>query len=285
MMIRINDSRVSDILSENFGVSLQVYSNKGEITLRPTDLEYGEGFMITLSLEWRNITAEFTPDNFSAPLLRTMGQASRVKKEIFKTLAAKSLELYGDLTMEINRVIVNPLEPECWEKDWNYLYIKLLKMPIIPEELTVEEIENVIVGISGNLLSLVLSLLPLEESALDESIVGLPEGSLTRIEVNRYERSSFNRQACIKIQGCFCKVCGFNFEEIYGLLGQGFIHVHHIVPVSQMSPDYEVNPGTDLVPVCPNCHAMLHKRNPPFTVEELKSILTTIQTVGIGQLK
>jgi len=64
-----------------------------------------------------------------------------------------------------------------------------------------------------------------------------------------------------------------NFASVYGGVGDGFIHVHHIVPVSVIGTGYIINPIDDLVPVCPNCHAMLHRKDPPYSVEEMKLII------------
>ena len=91
-------------------------------------------------------------------------------------------------------------------------------------------------------------------------MVGLPEGALTKVLINRYERNRYNRTICINFHGCSCKVCGISFKDVYGELGDGFIHVHHIIPVSQLEHGYIINPINDLIPVCPNCHAMLHER-------------------------
>lgn len=281
-MNQIDANRISYVLSESFGINLDVRCTSEMIDIRPTDLEYGEGFTIRIKFEWRTFSAEFVPDNFSASLIRTMGLSEFRKKEIFKALATKCFASFNDLTMKINGIIVNPMEPKIWVNDWSLLHIKLTKMPIIYEDLTTKECEDVIIDISGNLLGLILSLLPLEESVAEEGIVGLPEGEVTRVEVNRYERSPFNRQACITIHGCICKICDFNYENKYGTLGKGFIHVHHIVPLSQLGPDYRVNPEKDLIPVCANCHAMIHKRNPPYSVDELKSIISSNTTVGKG---
>lgn len=59
-------------------------------------------------------------------------------------------------------------------------------------------------------------------------------------------------------------------SKIYGEIGNGFIHVHHLVPLSAIKENYHLDPINDLIPVCPNCHAMLHRQNPPLTPEELK---------------
>lgn len=101
---------------------------------------------------------------------------------------------------------------------------------------------------------------------------GLPEGAKTRVETNRYERSPENRRRCLEVHGASCLVCGFDFGEEFGEVGQGFIHVHHVTPVAELGEGYVVDPTRDLVPVCPNCHAMLHKRQPPYSLRELQAI-------------
>lgn len=103
----------------------------------------------------------------------------------------------------------------------------------------------------------------------------IAEGAKLRITVNRYERSNEARRKCIEANGCRCAVCGFDFKKVYGKIGEGFIHVHHIKPIAEIGESYVVNPATDLVPVCPNCHAMLHhgEDGNVLTVEELKKIM------------
>jgi len=102
----------------------------------------------------------------------------------------------------------------------------------------------------------------------------LQEGIKKRITINAYERNPKVRQICIENWKAICSVCSFDFEKVYGELGKGFIHVHHLVPISEIGKNYQVNPINDLRPVCPNCHAMLHKKNPPFSIDELKSIIS-----------
>jgi 5-methylcytosine-specific restriction protein A len=97
------------------------------------------------------------------------------------------------------------------------------------------------------------------------------EGIKKTVLVNTYERNPEARSKCIQNYGVQCVVCGFDFEKKYGDIGKGFIHVHHLTQLSEIGQGYEVDPINDLRPVCPNCHAMLHKRNPPYTIAELKS--------------
>jgi len=99
------------------------------------------------------------------------------------------------------------------------------------------------------------------------------EGATKQVSVNRYERNSAAREKCISHYGTICQVCGFDFEVRYGELGEGYIHVHHSKPLSKIGEKYRVDPIRDLCPVCPNCHAMLHRRRPPFTVDEIREMM------------
>ena len=99
-----------------------------------------------------------------------------------------------------------------------------------------------------------------------------PEGAKQTVQVNRYERNPEARAKCIEFHKARCKVCDMSFAETYGSFAKDFIHVHHKKPLYEISEQYEVDPKNDLIPVCPNCHAMLHKQENgiPMTVERLK---------------
>ena len=103
------------------------------------------------------------------------------------------------------------------------------------------------------------------------------EGNAQLVPVNIFERSVKARSACLQHYGVVCAVCGFDFEKIYGELGREFIHVHHITPLAKIGKEYTVDPIKDLRPICPNCHAMLHKRTPALTVSRLKELIADLR--------
>lgn len=80
-------------------------------------------------------------------------------------------------------------------------------------------------------------------------------------------------QACLEHYGAVCQVCDLRFKERYGEIGEGFIEVHHKVPLSETDGNVEVDPIEDLKPVCPNCHSMIHQESPPLSIEELSERL------------
>ncbi|ASS91392.1 HNH endonuclease [Aeribacillus pallidus] len=112
-----------------------------------------------------------------------------------------------------------------------------------------------------------------QETLLPQELenIELYEGSKKLVAVNRYERNPKARQLCLLKYGYQCSVCEFDFEQFYGEIGKKFIEVHHIKPLSEINEEYRVNPFDDLRPVCPNCHAMLHKAN--VSIEELRRII------------
>lgn len=101
-----------------------------------------------------------------------------------------------------------------------------------------------------------------------------PDAAVARAAVNRYERDPEARRACIAHRGTNCSACGFSFELAYGEIGADFIHVHHVVPASQLGNGYVLDPLTDLVPLCANCHAMAHHGvSSPRSEAELRHII------------
>lgn len=101
-----------------------------------------------------------------------------------------------------------------------------------------------------------------------------PPEAVARIEMNRYERNDDARRICLAFHGTSCAVCGFSFEASYGEIGAGFIDVHHLVPPALLGTGYQLDPVADLVPLCPNCHAIAHLGvGSPRTVSELRNII------------
>ncbi len=120
--------------------------------------------------------------------------------------------------------------------------------------------------------------LPGDEAELGNDLTQghITEGSKKSVVVNRYERSPDGRRRCIEKHGCACAACGLDFSERYGPIGEDFIHVHHTVPLASIGESYGLDPETELVPVCPNCHAMLHRGvSTPRTVAELVALMAS----------
>lgn len=89
----------------------------------------------------------------------------------------------------------------------------------------------------------------------------------------KYERNSLYRKMCLAEYGYKCCICGDDLSSKYGEIASRFIEVHHIIPVSNYQEGIKINPFIDLIPVCPNCHSILHRRVPPYSPEELKRII------------
>lgn len=100
------------------------------------------------------------------------------------------------------------------------------------------------------------------------------EGGTVEVHVNRYERSDTARAECISAHGTACSICEFDFADIYGIEFSGFIHVHHVVPLSHgTGKPRKVDPQKDLVPVCPNCHAIIHFGGTTRSIQMVKDLV------------
>ncbi|WP_239616372.1 HNH endonuclease [Cohnella mopanensis] len=282
MATQINDTKLGEMLTDAYGINLDLIISEDYLDFRPSDLSIGHGFILRINFGWRSLKFEVIPENYSSLLVKTMGNAHKSKKRVFETIAGSCFGASkSQFIMMVNNTYVEPDNYLTWPDDWQQVHLVLNVMPVVLDSIDEQERESMLFEWAGKLLGMVLSLLPLEEESIEEEALGLPEGALTRVEVNIYERSSINRQICIMLCGCICKVCEFDFERTYGPMGRGYIHVHHVVPISNLSENYIIDPSKDLVPVCPNCHSMLHKRNPPFLVNELKKILQNNREVDL----
>jgi putative restriction endonuclease len=119
------------------------------------------------------------------------------------------------------------------------------------------------------------------ESRLPEEVTSTEvflEGAVRQVTVNAYERDTEARSRCIAHYGTRCFVCDFDFGSSYGESLEGYIHVHHLRQLSDIGGEYEVDPIADLRPVCPNCHAVIHSKKPPYAIEEVKGMLAQAES-------
>ncbi len=100
------------------------------------------------------------------------------------------------------------------------------------------------------------------------------EGAMVQVNATAYERNPAFRAECLRIHGTSCKICGFDAGAVYGEAFAGKIHVHHITPLGEIKESHAINPATDLIPVCPNCHMILHsKKDGVYLPDEVAAML------------
>jgi len=103
------------------------------------------------------------------------------------------------------------------------------------------------------------------------------EGTERRVIATIYERNPAARKRCIDYHGAVCCVCDFDFAAVYGEIAEGFIHVHHVKPMSEIGENYSVDPIKDLVPVCPNCHAVIHLGRKTRGIDVVKKLMAMMK--------
>lgn len=231
--------------------------------------------LFTLKISFQNrvrLRMEFIPEKYSVGFIQAMGHRSEEAKMRFVAYA-KALSAKGaKYSVRANSKDLNLDAPNDWPAEWNSFEARVTKMPV---NIDAESSYADIAADWGSLMmGLVLSLADIVPIEPEEDVIqGREEGALQRVTTNRYERNPLNRQLCLAIHGYACNICGMDFEKTYGEIGHRFIHVHHIVPVSQLGAGYVIDPVNDLIPVCPNCHAMLHRKDPPYMPDEIRERL------------
>jgi 5-methylcytosine-specific restriction protein A len=259
----------ADRLAARFGLSLTSELTGGEsdsgFALRIGGIDAPNGFRVVITHGWRSMEASFVPDTFASGLMKTLCADDVQRRNEFSSLSAafansgtKCVARIDERTTDLSALP---------EGRWGQLDLICSRLTDKSDEQ--HEAEEV----GGACLALLLSLLPTDEDDTDPLGQGLPEGALTHVAVNRYERRPANRAAAIAAHGAICKACGFDFTWFYGPIGEGFIEVHHRTPVSQMGGGYVIDPVKDLVPLCSNCHQMVHREDPPITAETLRETL------------
>ena len=243
--------------------------------LRPRGLPNDYTFAIRTTLGWRRLRIDFEPGKFAGELLTDMGHADETGRAAFRAVLTDCRNLGAQIDLQING---NPHRfdgEDLWAHSWKRLTLSINKGQL---ELGAEDGEpdaDIICRWTGRLAAAIVSILPLEEDseAAEPDVAGYPEGALTTVKANRYERDRRNRAAAISIHGSSCLGCGIDMGTRYGEVAEGFIEIHHVTPVSQLGVGHVIDPTRDLVPLCPNCHAVTHRRTPPLSLEEIRRLL------------
>lgn len=253
-----------------FTVESQMTSEGLVYRIRPSDLPPTIGFTVDVVVGWRSLGARFTPGSFAADLVRAMESSAPQQRVAFRIFAVAVQRAGANLVFQVNTTSVDPAA-DHWPTGWESCDLSMRRSNLLWGESAKDDDEQLRAW-TCRFVGLVIALLPVEP--IEPPHIGEVEGAVIEVLSRRYERSRINRAACIEIHGPRCGVCGFDFGVAYGPIGEGFIHVHHVVSVSTAGPGTVIDPAKDLIPVCPNCHAMLHTSRPPLMPDALARLLT-----------
>lgn len=248
-----------DVLNKNKETKFRIFPVNDDESLFEVNIRVRDNIRFNATLK---------PQKYGRCFVSSMEHADDSMKAVFKVVVKELITAGCKVNVNLNDSEVDPLEINSWPSHWNKIEIYVTKSPFIFIEGSEEEINNFL-GISINVISLFLSLVPIERTDNDKILY---EGDANEIKSRKYERNPVARRICIDKYGCRCAICGFDFEKEYGEIGKGFIEVHHIIPVSAIGQQYVINPENDLIPLCSNCHSMIHRKNPPYLPKELVNL-------------
>jgi 5-methylcytosine-specific restriction enzyme A len=267
---------IQEFLRRRFGFEIDVDtedSEKGQLlVIRPANMDSTICFKVEIIVGWRSIEAKFIPDNYAAELLAAMENATADQKAAFVTFASSIIQKGAGLRMTFGHLQADPLHPSEWPSQWSDFEISMEKIGLVLGQGEANDSKQTLPWIAS-FFGAALALLPLEPVSDAEIPIGEAEGQVYYAIVKKYERSRINRAACLEVHGTKCKTCHVELGEEYGSIAEGLIHIHHLIPVSMLGEGYVIDPAKDLVPVCPNCHAVIHQHYPPLDLESVRQAL------------
>ena len=232
--------------------------------LRPADPSGFPLFSIVLVPSRLRAEAHFVPDTFAGALVRQMSDNLALSPVPWVEYIRDQKDRV-DVVIRIDDLVVGPNEiPDC---EWKRIEIECTTQ--YERRDLIESRRNAFVDAVSTCLTLVLLSVEGDPDKNVNQTIG-PEGSQIISNSTRYERSPANRLRCLQYWGRSCWVCDFDFGARYGDLGAGFIEVHHLTPLAAGTGLVVVDPRSDLVPLCSNCHSMAHRSsmlNPMHPVE------------------
>jgi len=263
-----------DAVSSRLGLAVQGELKTGDdvtLELFPAEEHPNDSFIVRFSPGWRTAEADFIPGTFSAPLITQMGLAGGENRSAFVAFAS-ALDLRKTrILFRVNGMDVSPVDAGSWPSDWKRLEIKAHSAPQVINPADIAQMRQLILDLVIPIFGMLIALIGVEEEEIPTE--GEVEGRPIQTLITRYERKRVNREACIQLKGLRCAACGFEFADFYGPLGAGYIEVHHTIPISKLGPGYQINVSTDLEPLCSNCHAMVHKEDPPLSISRLRELI------------
>ena len=244
------------------------------LELIPAGHPAGQTFAIRVEIGWRRIDVRFRLGNFASELMSSVRSADESGRCVFRAVLDACSNAGADVVLNLNGATRSHKDDAVWDESWRSFWFAVGKGMLAINEGNDAADMHLIEEWTTRVAAAVIALLPVEEN-IEESFDAhsLPEGAKMRIEVNRYERDRRNRAAALAIHGHWCMACGTDMAERYGPVAEGLIEVHHVVPVSEVGHGYIIDPGSDLVPLCPDCHSVAHRRSPPYSIKELQNML------------
>lgn len=265
MQIDIELQSLSDTLGVEIERQVLQENDSFEVSLRLVELPRPIGLSILIADDYFSWHIELKLDSFSDGLITFMRKCLNERIDEIEHLIDRIKIRNSRLILEIDG---KSNFRDLTDVSWQHFSLVIAKNYQNDDE-SMKALNDVLFDFMCILLLLLSVKIDWIGSNEDEA---REEGALKLSLTRKFERSRINRAICLRHHGFRCQGCGLLLQEIYGPLGANVIHVHHIVPVSKMGESYVLDPKMDLVPLCPNCHNIVHRIDPPVPIDSLREI-------------
>lgn len=212
-----------------------------------------------------------------APVIEKVSQASvesvnNAPKKVKKTISDFDSLFESIMMPEPEIVKESPVAAVSEEKE----VIKSVKAPIEASEISnKEQIKADAIVLTDNVSDLKSSLSSsLNTTVADETLKSVaPINEQEPVRTISEMTKQAKKEACIDYYGAVCDLCGFDFGYTYGDAFEKMIEVHNVKVDSEEEIFEDTDPIQDLIPICHNCHHVIHSKRPAYTIEEMRKMI------------
>ena len=251
---------IINLIQNETGWNLKLESlGENYIECIPAGYPKAHSFSLVLRKTPIRVSAQISLGNFAKELMVAIERTDKEKKNIFFHAIEVMNQDLINTRIQCGDYQGPAIDMKSWPSSWDNF--SLIISYIYDEG---EDSNKLLCMIGNKILSVLTIILPVK--IIEGS--GYLEGSSFEYMQTYYERNKKNRDLAFKYHGRQCKVCNFKNEEVFGETSRDIIEVHHTTPISLLGESYKLDIQKDLVPLCPNCHAFVHTKKPPFTIQE-----------------
>jgi 5-methylcytosine-specific restriction protein A len=266
-------SAAAELVKSKIGLAIQGRLKGGSVEFWPSDLHQNETFRLVLHPGWRSADVNFELGPFAGEITRSIARASTDAKMTAEAFLVAMRNAGLLVKFDLNGKNVDFRGD--WPQEITSMDITVRQRAIVFDSDSESDILGLVDRLVVPLFGVLTSLIGVEDIAAETG--GIEEGAPYQSLLTRYERKRVNREACLRLRGAVCAACGFDFFVFYGDIGRNFIEIHHIESLADIGKSHPIDPAKDLVPLCSNCHAMVHRHRPAYTVEALRKLIAAAE--------
>lgn len=271
-MISAKAELIRTIVAEGTGAEIEMGSDTRRLQTALQiwfgDLSRSEGPSVIVGpVGLRRHSVKLFFGSFSGQILAQIARADSEEQQL-------SRALLSSISDDVSVVFPHRMNSKNWHVSGSNFKITAERRGI-EKPLSDGALERTCRDIVVPLMAAMAELIGYDEVVRSDGGDDLPafEGAEKKSVIIRRERNPRNRLLSLRLHGYVCQICQIDHRQIYGEAG-AVLEIHHLEPLSNIGMPRVYDPETDLLPLCPTCHRVVHSRRPvPWTPQEVREMM------------